>query len=182
MKIREKVLENEHRRTIYNFVKENPGLHMRELQRRLKIPLSTLEYHLDYLEKKEALSLEDDRRYCRYFASEHTTEEKKLLSALRQKRLREIILLVLGEEQACFKELSREMKIANSTLSHYLNFLTEKEILVKERIGAETCYRVKSEKAVVTSLLCYQASFLDKLVDNVLALFLDIDYGKKQLR
>jgi predicted transcriptional regulator len=179
MKIKEKVLENEHRRTIYNFVKENPGLHMRELQRRLKIPLSTLEYHLDYLERKEILSLEDDRRYCRYFAEEHTHEEKKLLSALRQKRLREIILLVLSEERVCFKELSRETMIADSTLSHYLGFLAEKEILVKERIGAETCYRVKSEKTVVTSLLCYRTSFVDKLVDNVLALFLDVDYVKK---
>jgi predicted transcriptional regulator len=47
-KAKEKVLENEHRREIYNFVKENPGLHMRELQRKLEIPLSTLEYHLDY--------------------------------------------------------------------------------------------------------------------------------------
>jgi len=179
MKIKEKVLENEHRRTIYNFVKENPGLHLRELQRRLKIPLSTLEYHLDYLERKEILSLEDDRRYCRYFAEEHTDEEKRLLSALRQKRLREIILLVLSEERVCFKELSREIKIADSTLSHYLGFLAEKEILVKERIGAETCYTVKSEKTVVTSLLCYRTSFVDKLVDNVLALFLDVDYVKK---
>ena len=179
MKTLEKVLENEQRRTIYNFVKENPGLHMRELQRRLKIPLSTLEYHLDYLERKEIIFQEDDRRYCRYFAGEHTNEEKKLLSALRQKTLREIILLVLGEEQVCFKELSREMKIADSTLCYYLGFLVEKEILVKERIGAETCYKVKSEKALVKSLLCYRSSFVDKLVDNVLALFQDVDYMKK---
>ncbi|MFC1804067.1 winged helix-turn-helix transcriptional regulator [Thermoproteota archaeon] len=176
MKTRKKVLENEHRRTIYNFVKENPGLHMRELQRRLDIPLSTLEYHLDYLEKKEILSQEDDRRYCRYFAEDHTNEEKKLLSALRQKRLREIILLVLSEEMLCFKELSKEIMIADSTLSHYLGFLAENQILVKERIGAETCYRIKSEKTVVRSLLCYQSSFVDKLVDNVLATFLEFEF------
>lgn len=180
MKTREKVLENEHRRTIYNFVKENPGLHMRELQRRLKIPLSTLEYHLDYLERKEILSLEDDRRYCRYFADKHTYEEKTLFSALRQKRLREIILLVLSEERVCFKELSREMMIADSTLSHYLGFLVEKGILVKERIGAETCYMVKSEESVVKSLLCYKTSFVDKLVDHVLSVFLDVDFVKKK--
>ena len=39
----------------------------------------------------------------------HTNEEKKLLSALRQKKLREIILLVLSEERVCFKELSFEL-------------------------------------------------------------------------
>ena len=179
MKTREKVLENEHRRTIYNFVKENPGLHMRELQRRLKIPLSTLEYHLDYLERKEILSLEGDRRYCRYFADKLTTEDKRLFSVLRQKRLLEIILLTLGEEQICFKELSHKMMIADSTLSHYLGILTQKEILIKERIGTETCYKLKSEKKVLRSLLCYKSSFIDKLVDNVLSLFLEVDYLKK---
>ena len=179
MNTREKVLENEHRRTIYDFVKENPGLHMRELQRRLKIPLSTLEYHLDYLEKKEVLSLEDDRRYCRYFADKHSPEEKNILSALRQKRLREIILIALSEEIVCFKQLSREINISDSTLSHYLSFLVERDILDKERIATETCYRVKSEKTVVRSLLCYKTSFVDKMVDNVLALFLDFDYIKK---
>jgi len=178
MKIKDKVLENEHRRTIYNYVKENPGLHMRELQRQLDIPLSTLEYHLDYLEKKDILSQEDDRRYCRYFSEEHTEEEKTLLSALRQKRLREIILLVLSDGNLCFKDLIKDVSIAESTLSHYLKLLTEREILVKERLGTETCYRLKSERNVVYSLLCYKTSFVDSLVDKVLASFLEVDYVK----
>ncbi len=175
MKTKEKVLENEHRRAIYEFVKENPGLHMRELQRKLDIPLSTLEYHLDYLERKEILSQEDDRRYCRYFAEELTEAERKLLSALRQKRLREIILLTLSEELLCFKDLSREINIADSTLSHYLGLLCDNNILEREKIGAENCYRVASEATVVRSLLCYKTSFVDKLVDNVLASFIEIE-------
>jgi predicted transcriptional regulator len=175
MKTKEKVLENEHRRAIYNFVKENPGLHMREIQRKLEIPLSTLEYHLDYLEKKEILSLKDDRRYCRYFAEDHTEYEKKLLSALRQRRLREIILLILSGELMCFKDLSKEIQVADSTLSYYLKLLSDNEILVKEKIGVESCYRIASEIIVVRMLLCYKTSFVDKLVDNVLASFLDVE-------
>jgi predicted transcriptional regulator len=179
MKTREKILENEHRRKIYAFVKENPGLHMRELQRQLNIPLSTLEYHLDYLEKKEILYLEDDRRYCRYFAENLTEYEKILLSALRQHRFREIILIVLSEEIMCFKELSKEIKIADSTLSIYLRYLSEKGILEREKIGLETCYRIAREDITVKSLLCYRASFVDKLVDRVLESFLELDIMKK---
>ena len=152
---------------------------MRELQRRLDIPLSTLEYHLDYLERREILSEEDDRRYCRYFAGENTGKEKVLLSALRQRRLREIILLVLSEGLLCFGELSEEVMIANSTLSHYLSLLCDRDILVREKIGTESCFRVRSEKLVVESLLCYKESFVDKLVDNVLASLLETDFMKK---
>jgi predicted transcriptional regulator len=35
MKVKEKVLEHEKRREIYEYLKENPGLHMREIQRRM---------------------------------------------------------------------------------------------------------------------------------------------------
>ena len=152
---------------------------MRELQRKLDIPLSTLEYHLDYLERREILSEENDRRYCRYFAVENSVEERVLFSALRQRRLREIILLVLGEGLLCFKELSNEIMIADSTLSYYLNLLCDRDILVREKIGAETCFRVRSEKLVVGSLLCYKESFVDKLVDNVLASLLETEFMKK---
>ena len=39
----------------YNFIKNNPGLHFRELQRRLKFPLTSLEYHLSYMVRKKIL-------------------------------------------------------------------------------------------------------------------------------
>jgi predicted transcriptional regulator len=178
-KAKEKVLENERRREIYEFVRENPGLHMREIQRRLGIPLTSLEYHLNYLERKKILVQEEDRRYCRYFVEEHTDDEKRVLSALRQKRLREIVLLILDGEVMCFQELSREIEIADSTLSHYLKLLCDNQIVHKERLGAETCYKLVSEDTVLRSLLCYKSSFVDKLVDKVLEAFIDVEIVKK---
>jgi hypothetical protein len=78
-----------------------------------------------------------------------------------------------------FKELSKEIRIADSTLSHYLGFLSDDEILVRERIGNESYYRIFSEDIVIRMLLCYKTSFVDKLVDNVLSSFLDVDLIKK---
>ena len=77
------------------------------------------------------------------------------------------------------EELSKEIEIADSTLSHYLSLLCDNNILSKERIGAETCYKLVSEDTVIRSLLCYKTSFVDKLVDKVLEAFLDVDIVKK---
>jgi predicted transcriptional regulator len=179
MKVKEKVLEHEKRREIYEYLKENPGLHMREIQRRLDIPFSTLEYHLDYLEKHEIIDEEEDRRYCRYFADELEVFEKKVVSALRQTRLREIILFILSEEMSCFKDLVEHMSIAFSSLSTYLSHLVREGILKRKKIGNESCYSVVNEDRVVKALFCYRSSFMDKLVDRVLDSFLDINLSSK---
>jgi predicted transcriptional regulator len=179
MNVKEKVLEHEKRREIYEFLKENPGLHMREIQRRLDIPFSTLEYHLDYLEKHEIVDEEEDRRYCRYFAEDLDAFEKKVVSALRQARLREIILMVLSEEICCFKDLVEHLGIAYSSLSTYLSHLVGEGILSRERIGSESCYSVVNEDRVVKALFCYRSSFMDKLVDRVLDSFLDINISSE---
>jgi predicted transcriptional regulator len=175
MKVKEKILENDLRRKIYDYVKENPGLHMREFQRRLNIPLSTLEYHLDYLQRRKILVMEDDRRYCRYFGENLDEADRIILSALRQKRMREIILLTLSDEMKCFKDLMEEIGIAASTLSTYLKNLENGEILDKTRIGNENCYSVNNEDSVIRSLLVYQSSFVDRLVDRVLESFLELE-------
>ena len=43
------------RKLIYNYISNHPGLYFRELSRELKIPKSTLDYHLTFLKKLEQL-------------------------------------------------------------------------------------------------------------------------------
>ena len=40
---------------IYSTVVKNPGLHFREIQRRVDIATGALQYHLDYLKKKHLI-------------------------------------------------------------------------------------------------------------------------------
>jgi predicted transcriptional regulator len=119
--------------------------------------------------------MEDDRRYCRYFGDEFSEVDREILSALRQRRMREIILLTLYDEMKCFKDLMDEIGIAASTLSSYLTNLENRGILYKTRVGNETCYRLNHEDNVIRSLLVYQSSFVDKLVDKVLESLLEIE-------
>ena len=59
------ILELETRRKIYDFIQKFPGLHVREISRRLEIPFSTLQYHLRFLEKRELVKAKDDGKYIR---------------------------------------------------------------------------------------------------------------------
>lgn len=177
---KDEILENENRRKIYEAIEVNPGIHLRELQRVLDMPLTTVEYHLSYMARKRILFAETDTHYKRYYARPLDREDKKVLSALRQKKLREIVFLVLTNEKAKYQFLADYFKLPHSTLSFYLKYLVEKGILSKEKIGYETIYTVKDEDRVVKVLIAYKASFLDKLVDKTINTWLETYSEKKK--
>jgi predicted transcriptional regulator len=170
---KDEILENENRRKIYEVIEHSPGIHLRELQRVLNMPLTTLEYHLSYMVRKKIIYSESDTHYKRYYAKPFGDEDKKVLSALRQKRLREIVLLILATGKAKYQFMADYLKIPHSTLSFYLKYLVDKGILIKDKIGYETIYTVKDEDEVVKVLIAYKASFLDKLIDKTVAMWLE---------
>ena len=178
---KDEILENENRRKIYDIIEENPGIHLRELQRVLDTPLTTLEYHLSYLVRKKIIYSETDLHFKRYYAKPLEKEDKKVIAALRQKRLREIVLLILAKEKAKYQFLSEYLKLPNSTLSFYLKYLADNGILAKEKVGYETLYTVKDEDRVAKVLIAYRTSFLDKLIDKSLNTWLETYSGKEEL-
>ena len=90
------VLENKKRKDLFLFIKANPGLHLREIQRRLIVPISTLNYHLKYMEKRKIIFGEKNKQLLRYYATPICEGDKKNLLVLRQDGLKKIILTLLN--------------------------------------------------------------------------------------
>ena len=170
---KDEILENENRKKIYETIERSPGIHLREIQRILDMPLTTLEYHLSYMTRKKIIYSEAETHYKRYYAKPLGDEDKKVLSALRQKRLREVVLLILSNGKAKYQFMAEYLKIPHSTLSFYLKYLVDNGILLKDKVGYETIYTVKDEDIVVKVLVAYEASFLDKLIDKTVAMWLE---------
>jgi predicted transcriptional regulator len=169
------VLANLRRKEIYNFVRRAPGFHLRELQRRLKIPLSSLEHHIDYMIRHNVLYKEKDGRYVRYFAGGFTKEERKLITALRHRRLREIVLIILENGDVKFQDLKDCLDLPASTLSHFLKYLVDRCILKRQKAGYENIYSIQDQR-VGKVLVIYEPSFTDRVVDKVSRAFMETDF------
>lgn len=177
---KDEILENEKRRNIYAVLEKNPGIHLRELQRIVDMPVATLEYHLDYMTRKRIVYAETEGHYRRYYTKPLSAEDKKVLSALRQRKMREIVLIVLTNQKVKYQSLADSLKLPHSTLSFYLKYLVTKDILTREKIGYENLYRVKDEEQVAKVLIAYESSFSDRLVDKALAAFMETSYSSKE--
>jgi predicted transcriptional regulator len=176
---KEEILENEYRRRIYQYINKNPGFHLRELQRRLDIPLSTLDYHLGYMVRKNIIESKKDGYYRRYYVKPLETIDRKLLSILRQKRLREIILIMINDEGAKYQTLLKRLKIPTSTLSFYLNHLMESNVIMRHHVGREHIYTVANEDVIMKLLITYKSSFIDRLIDNVTSTWMEMNNRNK---
>ncbi len=175
---KELLLTNENRRKLYDLIRRNPSIHLRELERLSGLPLSTVNYHVTYMKRKNIILLEKDGRLSRLYTKPFDKEDKRLLKILRQKKFREIVSLIWINKGANFTFLENKLAIPRSTLSFYLNYLVKNKILLAEKIGYEKFYSLHSEDRIAKTLITYKYSFLDSLVDKTLRTWLETRFGK----
>ncbi len=155
------------RRKIYEEIVMNPGLHFRELQKRLDMPLGMLEYHLNVLEKEGVIVSKMDGKYKRYFANTSMNrEERKIMGSLRSEIQRKIVIFLIENGKSRHSDIASGINITPSTLSYHISKLVKNGIVGKESEGREVFYYVIEPDKVAATIVKYRKSFLDSLVDN----------------
>ena len=166
--------ELETRKTVYDTVVSHPGVHLREIERLTNLPLGVVRYHLDRLQREGLIFPEEDRYFKRFFPKGRIPNvPTETFAALRQETLRRIVLYLLTNPNSAHSSMMSAMDMPASTLSTYLSILLEKNVVKRERRGKENLYSVVDEEGVVKVLMVYRPSFLDKLVDSAISLYLD---------
>ena len=162
-------IDLETRRKIYELIRKSPGIHFREIERRLKIAVGNLQYHLHYLEKKNLVKAEQDGEYIRYFPKDCQLDEidKKILAFLRRRTSRRILVYLLSNPNANNKNVSDGIRLSPSTVSWHLNKLVETGIVEKRKEGRESYFKIKDPERVTRLLITYKESFLDKFVEGL---------------
>lgn len=161
------------RRRIYEQINKSPGIHFRELERRLKLAVGSLQYHLQYLEKKKLIVASNDDDYLRYFVTDKnlSKNERKILSLLRRSSCRHILIQLLNNPDLNNKDLSLAVGLSPSTVSWNLNKLVEAEIIKREKIGRISRFTIVDPSKVTELLISYKESFLDTLVDGFIEMW-----------
>jgi len=163
----EDLLALETRRKIYNLIEKKPGLHKREIARAVGMSLSTIDYHLHYMEKRGLVEARIDGKYKRYFVKKDgRKEDRKIFSMLRQEVPRRILIFLLSHPKAIHKEICHHIGKAPSTISFHMKKLVKEGLVEEISMGKEKAYVVKNEEKVIELLITYKESFVDKAVDR----------------
>jgi len=184
------IMQLETRRKIFNCIQNNPGLHFSELHRKIKIPKTTLFYHLNYLKKNELIIEEDKENYSRYYiAKKISQKEKRFLSYMRKKPSFCIVLLFFLKVCLSCSEISRELEMHPHTVDYHLKKLVKMDVIEPVKLNEdgnivfkyekirvmkrkpvtnETIYNLKSAIWIYTTLVKFKKSLFDNnFVGNI---------------
>ena len=188
----EKIFELKTRKEIYDYIMSNPGMHLRDISRSLKMPVSTLEYHLRYLEKRDFLSKDFENGYSRFYVTQNVGKnDKKLFNVLRETVPRNIILylcLYSNSSQTDMINFAKKWKNHPSKIGHYLNKhhttlgfhlkkLINEDIVESYECGNEVRYRLKNPEDIFDLIIRYDKSILADAFGRFLKWFEDARWG-----
>ena len=164
-----RILELNTRKKIYETVKKFAGCHFREIVRRSRLSNGTVGYQIHYLIRNNLIREEKKGKTITYFPVEFKPENSSLLSLLRQKSVRNIILFILTNNNCEHGEIVSFTKLSPSTVTWHLKKLEEEKIIISSKTGRTKNYKliIKSEE-IINLLITYKESFFDSLVDNII--------------
>ncbi|PJA17940.1 MAG: transcriptional regulator [Candidatus Diapherotrites archaeon CG_4_10_14_0_2_um_filter_31_5] len=171
----DQALNLDSRRKLYDLIEENPGLHFRELERRTGLAVGSLQYHLEFLQKKHLIKTFRQGKFLRYYSvKESVVKEKAVMSFLRKESARKIILFLLEKKKANNLRISKAVSLSPSTTSWHLDQLVKEEVLGKEKRGRESLFFVVKPSEVASLLIEHKGSFVDDLVDSFVEVWQEI--------
>ena len=147
---------------LLSFVQRYPGVHLREIRRRLSIPIGTLDYHLYQLGRKGLIAVRLQGGYkCCFpetppgFGPPIPEEEKLLLALLRQVVPRAILLELYLEGPVAPGRLGEAVSTTGSNLAYFLKRLDAVGVVVREGPAGHRRVRLADPERVHAILLRY---------------------------
>ena len=169
------------RRRIYELIRKSPGIHFRKLQKKLGIAVGNLQYHLDRLEELGLIEVVKEKGYKRYYVTplRFSDEEKKIMSALRVRTEKLILIYLLTNPFAKERELSKALNLSPSMISWHISKLVKLGIIDKVRNKAQLTLHIKDPEKVEKMLITYRETLIDKLVEGFIEVW-GSDWLKKK--
>mgnify|MGYP000882743615 FL=1 len=144
---KENALENPRRLETLNFIKANPGLHFRELLRKMSVARGTLDYHIRVMVSEGLLKAVPERGKIHYFIadSHYSTGEETLIIAMGNDSLRGIITQIYQNQGAHTEELAEESGLSKATVYVHVKYLESLGIVRSERAGRSVQYSLADD-------------------------------------
>jgi len=149
------VLDQEVRAKIYEYIRQNPGIHLRGLSSEMQVKLGTMRYHLSVLQHTHKITVSSDTASVRFYENSGTysTGEQHILKHLRNETTKKILAVLLERPMATRQDIADAVGISGPSVSWHMKRLEEDRIVLSRRSGRLTAYEIPT---TVAGYLCRQ--------------------------
>jgi predicted transcriptional regulator len=147
-------IQDSNRIRILEFIKENPGTHLRKIKRELNLAMGVIQYHLYKLERERRVVSVRHGLYKRFYADKGLrVEDREILNILSQETERDIVLYLIKNPLATQKELSEFARISASSTNWHMKRLSRVGFVEPRKEGGFVFYTIRGDRTRILALL-----------------------------
>ena len=129
---KENILSGHKRRAVYNYIKDNPGHHYREIHRNLDIGRGTLSYHLKKLKEEGLISIKSEGYFKYYYIIEFgTSNPVKGLTPTQKK----IVRMMIKKPGLTNRDIAKKLNTTPENIVYHMKNLNDKGLVRTEEWG-----------------------------------------------
>ncbi|MGI0061061.1 MAG: winged helix-turn-helix transcriptional regulator [Nitrosotalea sp.] len=166
--------DSENRTRIYDYIKKNPGAHLRMITRELDMGMGATQHHLGILEKSGKVKSRRINTYRHYYAVEVLEAEHNILAFLRQETAMDILTFLMEHPKSTQSEIISFKGFSAPTISWHMARLEQAGLVSSIKDGRTTRYTITDMQSISVALKTYHPSVWDKMLSRFADLFLQI--------
>jgi predicted transcriptional regulator len=166
---------------VLQYIQENPGSHLRQIKRELKMAMGTIQYHLNLLEKQGKVSSERHNLHKYYFPiGLFAQNERDVLKILNQETAREILLIILENKNPTQTDIAITIKISSASVNWHIKRLVELGMILEQKDGKYKRYALRIDSKHIISLMKnYHPNIWNKWSNRLAEMFLTLSKEEK---
>jgi predicted transcriptional regulator len=141
------VLENDARRAIFEYIKTNPGCHLRETAGALQLSTTNVLWHLRKLEEANLVNGKKLEGYKVFYPVEGGVEAKRMglaLAVLRNPNARQVLGIIARNPGIHQREIARIIGVNHGTVRWHLKKLGVVQLVLEVKKGSVAMYYVSA--------------------------------------
>ena len=139
---RNTLFESRSRREIYEFIVQNPGIHLRGIATTMEMELGTVRYHLDQLTRFSKVTKIHSGGFARYYPPGYSADEKRSLNLTASPSRHRIMLMLKESPGLTRQEIGERLKISAQAAGWHLSQLLDEELIRTQKTGRTVKYQV----------------------------------------
>ena len=144
----EELLDNKHRRAIFEYVGSHPGCTITEISCNTHINRGTARYHLFLLLREHKIVRKNDGNKMYHFKNgDASLDRKQEYGYIRNPRKREILMAIFNEPGISNATLAERLHLDESSVHRHLLLFLDKKLIESHWDGRSVGYSVEPEVA-----------------------------------
>ena len=144
--VKEDILINANRTDIFEFIKQNPGVHFNKLFKKVNLSNAVVRWHVNVLVKFSFIKSEKIDNHDAYFEPDINPDYYKVLHLISREKYNNIIDFLKENDYGTTKtQLSRELGMHLNTITKYIDELEEAQLILKEKKSNKVLYFLNEE-------------------------------------